>query len=54
MMDSERHSTIEEKRRFEVRPLKFKILNFQELENSEFNQMDPIQRHIRAVQVHTF
>jgi hypothetical protein len=54
MMESERHSTIEDKKRFEIKPLKFKILNFAELDSSEFNLLDPFQRHMRAVEVQLF
>ena len=52
-MDCEKRHTKEEREEWRMKPLRFKIENFEELEMSEFTLLDPFQRHMKSIQVHT-
>ncbi len=34
-----------------MKPLRFKIENFEELDTSDFTLLDPFQRHMKSIQV---
>jgi hypothetical protein len=50
-MDCEKRPSKDEREEWRMKPLRFKIENFEELDTSDFTLLDPFQRHMKSIQV---